>query len=276
MPLRGERTEVTQTLVDDLSKHLFANLPVTMVFSVTDAAGQEGVSAPYAVTLHGRRFFDPLAAALIEMRRDLMWNRINAPRAVEILKALTNRPEGFIRHDRAFLHLRVLMRELELKQASLSTEDRDAVCRSARRRTVVLAQCAGCRLGALVGAARTCRTRRSAQAPLVRRGNLERAGAARRLLGNFRLPAAPQGARGARHAGPRVHDDFDRGSHPRRRRPPALADDRETVASGREELTTTLVAAAKCLSPRRVAAAALRKLWRRELCRCCPGRLAQG
>lgn len=125
MPLRGDRKDVEQTLVDDLSKNLFANLPVKMVFSVTDAAGQEGTSAPYAVVLHGKRFFDPLAAALIEMRRDLLWNRTNAPRTVELLKALTNHPEGFIRHDRAFLHLRVLMRELEATKASLSTDDRD-------------------------------------------------------------------------------------------------------------------------------------------------------
>ena len=32
-----------------------------------------------AVTLPGKRFFDPLAAALIEMRRDLLWSRANAP-----------------------------------------------------------------------------------------------------------------------------------------------------------------------------------------------------
>jgi uncharacterized protein (TIGR02302 family) len=125
LPRKGKRAELTATLVDDLSKHVFANLPVSMVFTVTDAAGNEGTSAPYEVTLHGKRFFDPLAAALIEMRRDILWNRINAPRAVQILKAVTNRPEGFIRHDRAFLHLRVLMRNLEAKEASLSTEDRD-------------------------------------------------------------------------------------------------------------------------------------------------------
>jgi uncharacterized protein (TIGR02302 family) len=127
MPLKGKRTEITSTLVDDLSKHVFANLPVTMVFAAVDAAGQEGMSAPYEVSLHGKRFFDPLAAALIEMRRDILWNRINAPRAVEILKTVTHRPEGFIRHDRAFLHLRVLMRELEAKEASLTVEDRDAI-----------------------------------------------------------------------------------------------------------------------------------------------------
>jgi uncharacterized protein (TIGR02302 family) len=127
MPRKGKRTDLSSTLVDDLSKHVFANLPVTMVFAVVDAAGNEGTSAPYEVTLHGKRFFDPLAAALIEMRRDILWNRINAPRAGEILKAVTNRPENFIRHDRAFLHLRVLMRDLEAKEASLSTADRDAI-----------------------------------------------------------------------------------------------------------------------------------------------------
>jgi uncharacterized protein (TIGR02302 family) len=127
LPRKGKRTELTATLIDDLSKHVFANLPVTMVFAVTDAAGNEGTSAPYEVTLHGKRFFDPLAAALIEMRRDILWNRINAPRALDLLKAVTNRPEGFIRHDRAFLRLRVLMRNLEAKETSLTTEDRDTI-----------------------------------------------------------------------------------------------------------------------------------------------------
>jgi uncharacterized protein (TIGR02302 family) len=127
LPRKGKRTDLTATLVDDLSKHVFANLPVTMTFTVTDAGGNEGTSAPYQVVLHGKRFFDPLAAALIEMRRDILWNRINAPRAVELLKAVTNRPEGFIRHERAFLHLRVLMRKLEASQAALTVEDRDTM-----------------------------------------------------------------------------------------------------------------------------------------------------
>ena len=105
MPRKGSRTELTSTLIDDLSKHVFANLPVTMTFTVADAGGNEGSSAPYQVTLHGKRVFDPPANALIENYRH----------------------EGFIRHDRAFLHLRVLMRDLEAQQASLSTEARDAI-----------------------------------------------------------------------------------------------------------------------------------------------------
>lgn len=126
MPMTGNRADFTETLIDDLSEHPFANLPVTMRFTVTDAAGQQGVADPVHLILPGRRFFDPLAAALIEMRRDLLWNRANAPRTAEILKAVTHRPEDLIRNERAYLRLRVLMRDLDAQKASLSPEARDA------------------------------------------------------------------------------------------------------------------------------------------------------
>lgn len=125
MPLRGDRADFAETLVDDLSEHPFANLPVTMRFAVTDAAGQEGVAEPVALVLPGKRFFDPLAAALIEMRRDLLWNRVNAPRVVQVLKAVTFKPQELVRNEQAFLRLRVLMRDLEAQKASLSPEARD-------------------------------------------------------------------------------------------------------------------------------------------------------
>lgn len=113
LPVRGSRADITATLVDDLSKHVFANLPVTLTYAATDAAGQTGTAPPIALTLPGRRFFDPLAAALIEMRRDLLWNAANAPRSVQILKAITHRPEGFIRNERAYLRLRVALKRLD-------------------------------------------------------------------------------------------------------------------------------------------------------------------
>ena len=127
LPVRGNRADMKSTLVDDLSKHLFSNLPVTMTYSVTDAAGQIGVSAPIKLTLPGRRFFDPFAAALIEMRRDIMWNRLNAPRAVQILKAVTNKPEGFVRNERAYLRLRVALKRLDASATNLETTARDEI-----------------------------------------------------------------------------------------------------------------------------------------------------
>lgn len=126
MPVTGDRAAFTETLIDDLSEHAFANLPVTMVFSALDAAGQSGTAEPLSVVLPGRRFFDPLAAALIEMRRDLLWSRENATRSVQILKAVTHRPEEFIRNERAYLRLRVLMRQMDVEKASLTPEQRDS------------------------------------------------------------------------------------------------------------------------------------------------------
>ena len=125
LPVSGNRASFTETLVDDLSQSILANMPVTMSFEVTDASGRKGSAAPVSVVLPGKRFFDPLAAALIEMRRDLMWNRTNAPRTVDILNAVQNRPQDLIRSQRAFLKLRVLTRELQAQKASLTPEARD-------------------------------------------------------------------------------------------------------------------------------------------------------
>lgn len=125
LPISGQRTDFTETLVDDLSKHVFANLPVTIALSVTDAKEQTGTAVALQVTLPGKRFFDPMAAAVIEMRRDLLWSRSNAPRTAEIFKALTNRPEGFLRNEKAYLRLRVALRRLDANAATLSVETRD-------------------------------------------------------------------------------------------------------------------------------------------------------
>jgi uncharacterized protein (TIGR02302 family) len=127
MPITGNRAEFSETLVEDLSKHPFANLPVSVTFTVSDEVGQSGSTPVLATTLPGRRFFDPLAAAVIEVRRDLLWSRANAPRSVEVLKAVTHRPEGFIRNERAYLRLRAVMRDLETASASLTVEARDTM-----------------------------------------------------------------------------------------------------------------------------------------------------
>ena len=124
-PLRGARNAYTETLIDDLSEHVFSNLPVVMRFSVTDAAGQTGVSEPLQVTLPGRRFFDPLAASLIEMRRDLLWTRLNTARAAQILKAVTWQPEGLFRDNSAYLRLREVIRALDRDTAAMTLEARD-------------------------------------------------------------------------------------------------------------------------------------------------------
>ena len=46
LPMTRDRTKVAQVLVDDLSKSLMANLPVTLTFTATDAAVQSTSAAP--------------------------------------------------------------------------------------------------------------------------------------------------------------------------------------------------------------------------------------
>ncbi len=129
LPLTGKRTDYTETLIDDLSEHAFANLPVILTFAVNDAAGQTGTAPPLAITLPGKRFFDPLAAAIIELRRDILWNRANAPTTTMILKAITNKPEGFIRNEAVGMRLRVALRDLDANATNLTTEKRDALAK---------------------------------------------------------------------------------------------------------------------------------------------------
>ncbi len=127
MPKKRDRTKVDQVLVDDLSKSVLSNLPVTLTFTATDAAAQKATSQPLHVVLPGRRFFDPLAAAVVELRRDLLWSRTNAPRVVEVLKAATYKPEGFMPNVKTYLRLRVLINELDPIAATLDVTKRDEV-----------------------------------------------------------------------------------------------------------------------------------------------------
>ncbi|MFI0396628.1 DUF4175 domain-containing protein [Paracoccus jiaweipingae] len=99
LPSRGDRRAVSGRLVADLARHPWANLPVTIRLEVADGIGQTGQSQDFRLILPGRRFFDPLAAALAEIRRDLLWSRDNARRSAEILRAVTWQPEGFIEDD---------------------------------------------------------------------------------------------------------------------------------------------------------------------------------
>ena len=127
LPLKGNRAAIDATLVDDLSENVLANLPVTLTYQVSDAAGQMGAAEPIHAVLPGKRFFDPLAAALIEMRRDILWARANAPRTVQVLKAITNAPDGFITNQKAYLRLRVAIKRLDAEAANLSDTTRDEV-----------------------------------------------------------------------------------------------------------------------------------------------------
>ncbi|WP_254429141.1 MULTISPECIES: TIGR02302 family protein [unclassified Ruegeria] len=113
MPITGDRTDFIEDFIEDFSEHPWAHLPVKITLTARDAADQETQSEPYMTALPARRFFDPLAAAIIEQRRDLLWTRENATRVAQLLRAVSHLPEDVFRSDTAYLRLRVTLRRLE-------------------------------------------------------------------------------------------------------------------------------------------------------------------
>lgn len=113
LPLSGSREEFTEKLIEDFAQHPWANMPVVFTFSAMDEAGQSAAAAGFGADMVTRRFFDPLAAAVIEQRRDLLWARSNAPRVAQILRTLSHRPDGLYRDYGDYLRLRTILRRLE-------------------------------------------------------------------------------------------------------------------------------------------------------------------
>ncbi|SFK83796.1 TIGR02302 family protein [Shimia haliotis] len=127
LPIAGDRSAFEETLIEDFSQHVWAHLPVTVTLTAQDAAGQEGQSITLPIDLPARGFFDPLAAAVIEMRRDLLWSKENAPRVAQVMRALSHNPvDGIFKRETDYLRTRAILRRLEAFNAyGLSDEKRD-------------------------------------------------------------------------------------------------------------------------------------------------------
>ena len=131
MPIAGDRRMFTEDFLEDFSTHAWANLPVTITLSAEDAKSNTGEAMPYGASLPGRRFFDPLAAAIIEQRRDLLWTRDNAKRVSQLLRAISHRPEDVFRSETVYLRLRFTLRRLEtFTEFGLRPEQRDEIAQS--------------------------------------------------------------------------------------------------------------------------------------------------
>jgi uncharacterized protein (TIGR02302 family) len=126
MPFSGDRADFEEFLIDDFSEHPWANLPVVLTLQVEDGLGQTGASDPENIILPGRRFFQPTARAVIEQRRDILWSKANAPRAAQVLRAVSNRPDELFPDETTYLRLRAIIRRLEAMETSgLSDEVQD-------------------------------------------------------------------------------------------------------------------------------------------------------
>ena len=124
MPITGSRAEFSETLIENLSKHPWAHLPVILTLEVMDNAEQTGQSVPQQMSLPARRFFDPLAATVIEQRRDLLWAKSNARNVARMLRAVSHAPEESLFRDQgAYLKLRIILRRIESLLANGGFDD---------------------------------------------------------------------------------------------------------------------------------------------------------
>lgn len=124
MPISGSRDVFEENLIEDFSEHPWANLPVRVRLSALDGAEQQVETGPRAIILPGRRFFDPLAASVIEARRDLLWSRSNSTRIAQVLRAVSYLPEELFRKQTDALRLRKLIQKLEIHASYGITDER--------------------------------------------------------------------------------------------------------------------------------------------------------
>lgn len=113
MPISGNRAEFEENLIEDFSEHPWANMPVLVSLSALDGAEQQVQTDPHAMVLPGRRFFDPIAAAVIEGRRDLLWSRANGSRISQVFRAVSFEPDDLFRNETDALRLRQVIKTLE-------------------------------------------------------------------------------------------------------------------------------------------------------------------
>ena len=96
----------------DLTAHPWAGLDVEIRLVARDALGQIGASAPLAITLPERKFFNPVARAIIAERKKLAQNPEKREDVARALNGLDAQPEAFDGDVTVFLALNFAWRRL--------------------------------------------------------------------------------------------------------------------------------------------------------------------
>ena len=95
LPRRGGKTNAART-AKDLTEHVWAGSNVTVTLTAVDDAGHAAKSETKTLAMPERPFANPLARAVIEQRRLLALDANAKPRVLDMLDAVTLRPdEGF-------------------------------------------------------------------------------------------------------------------------------------------------------------------------------------
>ncbi len=124
LPRRGGKANAART-TRDLTEHVWAGLPVELHLAATDDSGQTAVSETRALAMPARPFANPLALAVLEQRRLLALDANAKPRVLDLMDAITLRPEDTF--DTMAHYLAIMSARARLKLAGSDDQLRDEV-----------------------------------------------------------------------------------------------------------------------------------------------------
>ncbi|MHA6685946.1 TIGR02302 family protein [Mesorhizobium sp. A556] len=124
LPRRGGKANAAKT-IKDLTEHVWAGAPVTLKLVATDDAGQTAMSESKTLVMPARPFTNPLALAVIEQRRLLALDANAKQRVLDLMDAITLRPEDTF--DNMTHYLAIISARTRLKLAVSDDQLRDEV-----------------------------------------------------------------------------------------------------------------------------------------------------
>ncbi|MEL7471354.1 MAG: TIGR02302 family protein [Pseudomonadota bacterium] len=119
LPITGDLREVEDLAIRDFTAHPWAGAKLMLELKAEDGAGQIGTTEPREITLPARIFNNPLAKALVEQRRELALDYGEATRVLDVLQAVTRRPDEIFDDMSIYLPVRIAIRRLA---GSIGTE----------------------------------------------------------------------------------------------------------------------------------------------------------
>lgn len=123
LPRRGKEPEIRSTTSRDLTEHPLAGKRVRITLVATDGAGQEGRSASVEMIMPGKRFVEPLAAAVAEQRQVFALDTRQMPRALALNQALSLRPDETIPNLSHYLLIRSARERMKLARTEEQLKD---------------------------------------------------------------------------------------------------------------------------------------------------------
>lgn len=124
LPRRGSKANAAKT-TKDLTEHVWAGAQIKLTLAATDGADQIGRSATKTLAIPERTFTNPLARAVIEQRRLLGLNANAKAHVLDLMDAITLRPEDTF--DNMAHYLAIMSARTRLKMAGSDDQLREVV-----------------------------------------------------------------------------------------------------------------------------------------------------